>query len=627
MSAEGWQVRTSVLVAFALLVLGFVPTNAINARPALAQEACPLPDGATPPAAPSVTAQQVEGNKNDTGLLKVFALSVRDRSREHSRQATTVEQGLYIGCLVRQEGSVWRSGSTYIVSLTPDGRVFLHAKDMALAGRQLNPLIYTRILAALGVSPADLANLASTDPAMRASAFAAIFTTLSSEPDAPFEAPIPGASGYASVYFSSNLGGPIVLLAGFDVSESHLVPVSAEAIDFGAPDVTAQDVEDRATLKAFVTQAGEYVLALQESGDLAAASKARIALRDPNGPWRHGSVYLYILDTVTNVITFHAAFPDRYESRPLVPTVRDAVTGELVLPQVIAAARSSPEGGFVEYYWDDPTDDTDRADVPKVGYAREFTSQIVRTDGRVIPVGLIIGSGFYGTAPEAVAGDPDTVVESILPHIMRAMTASTVDAVSGRIGQAAAGASPSGELSLGGASTLTDVLIANGQAQEDGTFDAARLLAGSSFMLPLSMAGTGDSGPFGSLTLWGSGDYRNLSGGSPQSVSYDGDVLTANLGVDTWLSADLLAGVSVGRSRGTVDYTASGASTGELTTTVTSINPYVGWQAPAGISVWATVGHGAGEIEIDRECGGHAGERPDAADGGGGPERNADDQR
>ena len=600
MNNGAWNVRTSVSVASALFVLGFI---FVNARPALAQEACPLPAGVTPPSDPSVTAQLVENNKNETDLLRDFALSVRERSREHSQQATTVEQGLYIGCLIRQDGSVWRSGSTYIVSLTPDGRVFLHAKDMALAGRQLNPLIYAQILAALGVPPTDLANLASSDPATQASAFAAVFATLSREPDAPFDTAIPGASGYASVYLSSNLGGPILLLAGFDVSEAHLVPISAEAIDYGDPAITARDVVDRATLKAFVTEAGNYMLELQQSGDLAAASKARIALRDPNGPWRHGSVYLYLLDTVSNIITFHAAFPDRYESRPLVPTVRDAVTGEFVLPQVIAAAKSSPEGGFLEYYWDDPTDDTDRADIPKVGYARQFTSQIVRTDGSVLPVSLIVGSGFYGTAPEGVAGDHNTVVESILPQVMRAMTASTVDAVSGRIGQAAAGASSSGELGLGSASTLTDVLMANGQALEDGTFDAARLLAGSSFMLPLGMAGTGDGGPFGNLTLWGSGDYRNLTGGSPQSVGYDGDVLSAHLGIDTQLTTDLLAGVSVGRSRGTVDYTASSASTGELTTTVTSINPYVGWQAPAGMSVWATVGHGSGEVEIEDAAG------------------------
>ncbi len=578
-------------------------------RPSLAQEACPLPPGATPPADPSVTAQEVE---NGTGSLKEFALSVRARSREHSRQATTVEQGLHIGCLIRQEGSVWRSGSTYIVSLTPDGRVLIHAKDMSLAGRLLNPLIYAEILVKLGVDPAALANLASPDPDTRNSAFAAIFATLSGEPDGPFDATIPvpglrpgipGASGYASVYVSPNFRTPIVLLTGFDLGESHLVPVSAEAIDYGNPTITASDVVDRRTLKEFVTQAGNHMIDIQRSGDAAAASQARIALRDPNGPWRHGSVYLYVLDTVTNIITFHAAFPDRFESRPLVPTVRDAVTGEFILPQVIAAAKSSPEGGFVEYYFDDPTDDTDSADIPKVGYARQFASQIQRTDGSVIPVNIIVGSGFYGRAtPEAVASDHDAVIESILPQVMRAMTASTVDAVSRRIDAAGSTTVPAEELSLGGASTLEDVLMANGQALANGTFDPGRLLAGSSFTLPLGAAGTADTGPLGNLTLWGSGDWRNISGGNPQSVDYDGSVLSANLGIDTRLSAELLAGVSLGRSRGTVDYTASGAA-GEMTTTVTSLAPYAGWQAPGGMSLWAMAGHGWGEVEIEDAAG------------------------
>ncbi|MDE0416639.1 MAG: autotransporter domain-containing protein [bacterium] len=556
-----------------------------------------------------MTAQEVE---NGTGSLKKFALSVRSRSREHALQATTLEQGLHIGCLIRQEGSVWRSGSTYIVSLTPDGRVLIHAKDMSLAGRLLNPLIYAEILVQLGVDPAALANLASPDPDARNGAFAAIFAALSQEPDGAFDATspvpglrpgIPGASGYASVYVSPNFRTPIVLLTGFDLGESHLVPISAETIDYGDPTITASDVVDRRTLKEFVTQAGNYMIEIQRSGDAAAASQARIALRDPNGPWRHGSVYLYVLDTVTNIITFHAAFPDRFESRPLVPTVRDAVTGEFILPQVIAAAKSSPDGGFVEYYFDDPTDDTDSADIPKVGYARQFASQIQRTDGTIIPVNIIVGSGFYGrAAPEAVAGQHDTVIESVLPQVMRAMTASTVDAVSRRIDAAGSAEAAAQEMSLGGASTLEDVLMANGQALANGTFDPGQLLAGSSFTLPLGAAETQGTGPLGNLTLWGSGDWRNISGGNSQSVDYDGSVLSANLGIDTRLSAELLAGVSLGRSRGTVDYTASGVS-GELTTTVTSLAPYAGWQAPGGMSLWAMAGQGWGEVEIEDASG------------------------
>ncbi len=156
-------------------------------------------------------------------------------------------------------------------------------------------------------------------------------------------------------------------------------------------------------------------------------------MRDPNGPWRHGSVYLYVLDLTSNIILFHGAFPDLYELRPLIATVRDVVTGELVLPQVIEAAKSSPDGGFVEYYFDDPTDDTDSADIPKVGYARQFTGQREREDGTVLPINFIVGSGFYGRAPDVVATGPSTVVEAtVLGDAVEGLDVEFSRAIAGR---------------------------------------------------------------------------------------------------------------------------------------------------------------------------------------------------
>ena len=390
-----WCTPTALIFVSGILVLAGVFAAA---RPALAQaqEACPLPADVTPPADPRVTAQQVE---DGSASLMDFALAVRERSREHARQATSVQQGQYIGCIIRQEGSPWRSGSTYIITLTPDGRLYIHAKDMALSGRLLNPVIYAEVLSALGVSPTDLANLASPDPGTAALALQAVFATLSQEPDGAFDATvsIPGASGHAVVYVSPELGAPIVLLAGFDLNESHLVSIDDETIDYGDPAITAADVVGRRTLKAFVTQAGEFFLELMSAGDAAAASKAKIALRDPEGPWRHGSVYLYVLDVPNNIVLFHATEPDELELYPLVGRARDGRTGELILPRVIAAATSNPEGGFVEYYYDDPADDSDRVDIPKVGYARVFSGEI-NAGGRIIPVEFIVGSGFYPSA-------------------------------------------------------------------------------------------------------------------------------------------------------------------------------------------------------------------------------------
>ena len=428
--------KARTLTTYMIPVVGLLVLAGVfsKAPPALAQEPCPLPPGVTPPADPPVTAQQVE---DGSASLKDFALTARD---QYKTPTNTLEEALYFQCLVRQEGSPYRSGSTYLIQLTPDGRVYEHAKSMALSGRLLNPLIYAEILSALGVSPTVLIDLASPDPATVAQAMGTLMGTLSQEPDAAFDATtpipglrpgIPGASGHAAVSLLGNSGIPILLLAGFDLNESHLVK---EAIDYGNPTITAEDVVDRETLKAFVTQAGEWFIPIVETAtDPAAISKARVAARDPNGPWRHGPVYLYVLDLTSNIILFHGAFPDRFEWRPLVATVRDAVTGWLILPQVIEAAKSSPEGGFVEYYFDDPTDDTDSADIPKVGYAREFTATIGRPDGSAFTLNVIIGSGFYGREPEEVPTDPHTVVEAtVLGDAVEGLTVEFARAIAGQ---------------------------------------------------------------------------------------------------------------------------------------------------------------------------------------------------
>ena len=427
------KIRTLLTSTYMIPIVGLLVLAGVfsNAPPALAE--CELPLGATPPAAPAVTAQQVE---DGSATLKEFALAARDQFKQES---LTPEEAFYFACLLRQEGSHWRSGSTYIVSLLADGRIFVHSKDMVLSGRLLNPLIYGTILSALGVPLTVLVDLASPDPAVAAQAAATLFNTLLQEPDAPFDATtpipglspgIPGASGHAAVYLSANFGVPVIMLVGFDLNETHVVE---EDLDYGDPAVTAKDVVDREALKAFVTQAGEWFLELQKSGDIAASSKARIALRDENGPWRHGSVYLYILDLTSNIILFHGAFPDRYELRPLVATVKDAVTGQLVLPQVIEAAKSDPEGGFVEYYFDDPTDDTDSADIPKVGYAREFKGDFDAA-GRVVQLNFIVGSGFYGRAPEVVVPtEPYTEVEAtVLGDAVEGLTVEFARSIAGQ---------------------------------------------------------------------------------------------------------------------------------------------------------------------------------------------------
>ena len=409
------KVRTLFTPAFMIPVAGLLVFCMAHSALAQSQGVCVLRPGLTPPPVPQTTAQQVA---DGSATLKEFVMAAKG---QFSRRTETPEEALYFGCLTRQDGSHWYAGSVYFVSLSPDGRVFVHSADMSMSGRLLNPLIYGAILQAVGINPADLL----ADPGSALAAFTAAAAGDGGEFNVPI---IPGASGYATVYLSTNFGVPILLLAGFELDESH---VAEEELDYGDPAVTAEDVVDRETLKAFVTQAWEWFLTLQKTGDISAASKARVILRDPNGPWRHGSVYLYILDLTTNTVLFHGANPDLLELRPLVGITRDGVTGELILPQVIEAAKSSPEGGFVEYYWDDPADDSDRADVPKVGYARQYTGEFDAGE-RVIPINFIIGSGFYGPAAEVGTG-PSTVVEAtVMGDAVEGLDVAFARAISGR---------------------------------------------------------------------------------------------------------------------------------------------------------------------------------------------------
>ncbi|MDE2912982.1 MAG: autotransporter domain-containing protein [Paracoccaceae bacterium] len=583
---------TSTLFVSGLLVLAGVTTHPETAF-AQAQESCPLPPGVTPPPDPPITAREVVNSET----LKDFALAVRDQFVNQGSATVSAEQLAFAGCRLRLEGGPFRSGSTYIVTLTPDGRVFLHAKEMSLSARSLKPAIYAGILTALGVPRTVLAGLNRQDP----TAQAALLQILQSQQHGPFDLTnaVPGASGYAAAYVSGNTEQPMVLLVGFDLNASHL---KDEVIDYGNPKITAEDVVDRATLKEFVTEALRFLGRSLSGANTAAESRrafanARLALRDPNGPWRHGSVYLYLLDRTSNIILVHGAFPDRFELRPLVPTVKDAVTGKYVLTQVLEAASSNREGGFVKYYFDDPSDDTDSADIPKLGYAREFTRV---TPGTNLSTTLVIGSGVYLRGPETTAVHQNTVIKSVLPQMMRAMTASTVDAVSSRIQQATSDVTPARDLSLAGGSTLQEALLVNRQALESGTLDPGRLLEGSSFVLAFDGAGTGQKR---NLTFWGSGDYRKFSGGNSEAVTYDGNVMSANLGLDAKLGANVLAGVSLARATGKADYTGSNSRSGELTSTVTSVNPYMNWQASGGINLWATVGYGSGEVELEDSTG------------------------
>ena len=158
--------------------------------------------------------------------------------------------------------------------------------------------------------------------------------------------------------------------------------------------------------------------------------------------------------------------------------------------------------------------------------------------------------------------------------------------------------------SLAGGSTLSHTLHSNAQAIEDGTLALDDVLAGSSFRLPLAAAANDGMAPgAGGPVVWGRGERQVLES-TESAFAWDGTVLTGQLGIDGCLRKDLLAGLALSHSIGAFDYTAGTGPapvSGGYESRMTSVHPYLGWTSPQGLDLWATLGYGRGEIEIDDE--------------------------
>ena len=203
----------------------------------------------------------------------------------------------------------------------------------------------------------------------------------------------------------------------------------------------------------------------------------------------------------------------------------------------------------------------------------------------------------------------------ILSEVARSMADQNVQAVARRLEQVGGKAARSA--SLGGQSSLAGIITAQGRALADDQFNIKRLLADTDFVLPLGTSeGTAEATAEGApeatsrLTFWGAGDYRNISDSDP--LTWDGDLFSLHLGLDTQLGTSLVAGVALSWNQVALDYsnyTSSPspdragriASSGDYALEMTSIHPYVGWNLGQ-VDFWATLGYGEGELESTDEA-------------------------
>ncbi len=150
-------------------------------------------------------------------------------------------------------------------------------------------------------------------------------------------------------------------------------------------------------------------------------------------------------------------------------------------------------------------------------------------------------------------------------------------------------------------------LLTNSNLQSD----TRRFLSGSSF--DLSLSGSPPAGlergqePVETITavpespghwsLWGRGALTQFSG-QDTGVNINGDVLTGLLGVD-YARNRWLAGVALAYHDGNGSYTSTrNAGTGDLDSTLVTVNPYLRYALTERLSVWGTLGYGTGNLRL-----------------------------
>ena len=206
------------------------------------------------------------------------------------------------------------------------------------------------------------------------------------------------------------------------------------------------------------------------------------------------------------------------------------------------------------------------------------------------------------TIQDVVYHSINRVNQALLPSVARASAAGALEAVSWRMAEAAQGDPPAATGDLSGLTGLYRALQANERALQDGSYDLARVLGGSSFLVPLS-SHDGDSGGGVGVAVWGGGDFRAIGGGDADAddVDWDGSVWSARLGADLRFIDSLLTGLAISWTSGALDYedgTPRDDREGTFASWLISAHPYVGWTTPD-FGLWATGGFGWGGVTID----------------------------
>ncbi len=370
----------------------------------------------------NVTAGEVTANDMEKMLELV------GHAKAHWESITTPDDNIGFEQSLTVEGGDWNNGTIYLMVIDKDGTVFTHgddpqAQNVTLAHYSGEGSIFGRPTM-LDEEVQNLINAAGTgggcvpymEDGTQRVACAVEFTHPIWQSDLILLA------GYHHVHDIHDEDD-----VGFD--EIQCPYFISEVIDqepYFKQGIAASEVVDSATLKEFVNEFTKYFREqIEINRDAAQLAKIRNCWRAL--PWKHGGIYVFIM-TESNLVFFNGNGP-HLENRSF--NVRDDNECD-VGNEVIRVARGEdrqckdlgllPEDsmGFVEYLWDDPTDDVPprieegRApgDVPKLSYVVSFSHA-----GFLGGEKLIIGSGFHPEVSDddgcAIAGANSTTKSTL----------------------------------------------------------------------------------------------------------------------------------------------------------------------------------------------------------------------
>ena len=344
---------------------------------------------------PKVTASAVVGDDGivNEDSLKAFVTWVASEFEK----LDDLDDGLAILQDLYTDGSDLHSGEIYLITIGDAGRISFHGKSPQLNKQFVldqtdgeGTEVFKEMLKATTEEAIKVEYCKYSDPANRSDC-----TKMAS---------------FALRYKSPIINHELVVVSGYSQDLENLCRPITD-IDF--PEVSADEVVSRETLKMFVDGATKWLLDLRQSRGIAFTRQLgcqfRIKVED-GGHFRHGTVYLYVI-TENGYVFFHATDPFR-QGRTVLgnPDLR----GDTTFVYKIIEAAKSDSAVFVDYYWDDPDNPNDDVE----GTLRTTYGNIVKVPPGIFPgdPDLIVAGSFFPGMSTAIEDEISEIPSEFVLH-------------------------------------------------------------------------------------------------------------------------------------------------------------------------------------------------------------------